>query len=229
MKKKICIIPARGGSKRILNKNIKDFCGKPIIAYSIEAAIKSNLFDEVMVSTDSVEIAKVAKEYGAEVPFFRSDKNSNDFATTFDVIEEVLAYYNKEGKDFAYACCIYACAPFVTKQRLEEAFDLLIKDDFDTVFPIMEYGHPIQRALKVTAKKVSMFDDKFITTRTQDLEKSYFDAGQFYWMQTKKVLQSKKIFSNNSGCLVLSEMEGQDIDNLVDWKLAELKYKIFIE
>ena len=152
----ICIIPARGGSKRIPRKNIKEFLGKPIIAYSIKAAIDSGLFDEVMVSTDNLEIADIAKKYGAKVPFMRSAKNSDDFATTFDVIEEVIQSYRSQNKDFENICCVYSCAPFVTSKILLKAYNQLIEKKFDSVFPIISYSFPIQRALKVDQGKVSM-------------------------------------------------------------------------
>jgi pseudaminic acid cytidylyltransferase len=222
--KSICIIPARGGSKRIPRKNIKMFLGKPIIAYSIEAAISSGLFDEVMVSTDDYEIATIAKKYGALVPFMRSNKTATDFATTFDLIEEVLKQYKVIDCIFDYVCCIYACAPFVTKNKLFESFDLLTANNFDSVFPVMSFGFPIQRALKFDEEKISFFYPEFSLSRSQDLEKSYHDAGQFYWMNVKKCLEQKKILTDNSGSIVISEMEGQDIDNEIDWQLAELKY-----
>jgi pseudaminic acid cytidylyltransferase len=222
----LCIIPARGGSKRIPQKNIKDFIGKPIIAYSIEAAISSGLFDEVMVSTDDLEIAAIAKKYGASVPFMRSDKTANDFATTFDVIHEVVQEYEQLNKNFDFTCCIYACAPFVTNEKLVDSFQILQENKFDSVFPIMPYGFPIQRALRKEENKVSFFYPEFSLSRSQDLEKSFHDAGQFYWMNTAVCLQKKQILTNNSGSIVLSELEGQDIDNEVDWKLAELKYEL---
>ena len=221
----LCIIPARGGSKRIPQKNIKDFLGKPIIAYSIEAAISSGLFDEVMVSTDDLEIAAIAIKYGASVPFMRSDKTANDFATTFDVIHEVVQEYEQLNKIFDFTCCIYACAPFVTNEKLVDSFQILQENKFDSVFPIMPYGFPIQRALRKEENKVSFFYPEFSLSRSQDLEKSFHDAGQFYWMNTAVCLEKKQILTNNSGSIVLSELEGQDIDNEVDWKLAELKYE----
>ncbi len=224
--KKLCIIPARGGSKRIPRKNIRNFLGKPIIAYSIEAAINSQLFDEVMVSTDDNEIAKVAEDYGAIVPFLRSKETSNDYATTFDVIKEVINEYKTVGKDFDYVCCIYACAPFVTSDKLENSFELLIDKEYDSVFPVMPFGFPIQRALKQVSNTVHFFYPEFALTRSQDLEKSYHDAGQFYWMNMKTCLEKNRILTENTGCITLSEMEGQDIDNEVDWKLAELKYEL---
>ena len=145
---KLCIIPARGGSKRIPKKNIKLFLGKPIIAYSIEAAIESKLFDVVMVSTDDDEIKEIAISYGASVPFLRSKKNSDDFATTYDVIEEVLLKYKEVGENFEIACCIYSCAPFVTKEKLNESLKLLNTNKYDSVFPVIQFEFPIQRALK---------------------------------------------------------------------------------
>jgi pseudaminic acid cytidylyltransferase len=222
----ICIIPARGGSKRIPRKNVKYFLGKPIIAYSIEIALKSNLFDEVMVSTDDLEIAEIAKMFGAKVPRLRSDENSNDFATTFEVIEEVINSYKQEGIQFDNICCIYACAPFVTQKFLTESFYNLTTHHFDTVFPVLEYSYPIQRALKTNGNKVEMFNSEHLSSRSQDLEKSFHDAGQFYWMKTNVVLNKKTLFTENSGYLLISELEGQDIDNETDWKLAELKYKL---
>ncbi|MRX38757.1 pseudaminic acid cytidylyltransferase [Flavobacterium sp. LC2016-23] len=222
----LCIIPARGGSKRIPRKNIKLFLGKPIIAYSIEAAISSGLFEEVMVSTDDSEIAEVAKKYGAIVPFLRSDKTSNDFATTFDVIEEVLENYKKIDKCFTVVCCLYACAPFVTSQKLSESLEILDSNSYDSVFPVIPFGFPIQRSLKFEGNKINFFYPEFSLSRSQDLEKSYHDAGQFYWMKIDKCLKQKKILTENTGSIIISEMEGQDIDNEVDWKLAELKYEL---
>lgn len=222
----LCIIPARGGSKRIPRKNIKDFLGKPIIAYTIEAAIKSNLFNEIMVSTDDKEIAKVAMSFGANVPFMRSKKNANDFATTYEVIEEVIKEYKNKGKKIDNICCIYPCAPFVTSSKISAAYDLFIKKKYDSVLPIMPFSFPIQRAIKLNDDKIKMFNEAYKNTRTQDLEKSYHDAGQFYWMKTETILIEKSIVTNNSGAIIISEMEGQDIDNETDWKLAELKYKM---
>lgn len=221
----LAIIPARGGSKRIPKKNIKDFLGKPIIAYSIEAALKSNLFDEVMVSTDDEDIAKIALKYGAKVPFLRSKENANDFATTFDVIEEVLLKYKAKGEVFESACCIYSCAPFVSLENLKEAH-LKLKD-FDTVFPVVKYGFPIQRALrKDENNSLCFFQPENALMRSQDLEASYHDAGQFYWFKTNNILNSKALMTKNTGCIVLPETQVQDIDNEMDWKLAELKFKL---
>ena len=225
MVKSLCIIPARGGSKRIPRKNIKDFLGKPIIAYSIEAAIKSNLFDEVMVSTEDSEIAEIAKQYGARIPFMRSNEKENDFDTTYEVIAEVLDNYEKMNMNFEKACCLYPCAPLITFEKLQEAHDKL--DSFDVAFPVVKYSFPIQRALlKDKDGKVMFFQPEYETTRSQDLKESYHDAGQFYWFVVKKIIKNKGLFTNNTGVLVLSELEVQDIDNTKDWKLAELKYKL---
>lgn len=223
----ICIIPARGGSKRIPRKNIKSFLGKPIIAYSIQAAIDSNLFDEVMVSTDDPEIAEIAKQYGATVPFMRSEKNSDDFATTYDVIEEViLTYKNTLNKEFVNLCCFYSCAPFVTGKTLDLAFTELTENKFDSVFPIIPFSFPIQRALSENGGKISMIQEENLTVRSQDLDERYHDAGQFYWCNTSKLLISKKLLTSNTGGIVISELEAQDIDTETDWKLAELKYQL---
>lgn len=226
MKGNLCIIPARGGSKRIPRKNIKEFLGKPIIAYSIEAALKSNLFDEVMVSTDDEEIAEIAKKYSAKVPFLRGKENANDFATTYSVIEEVLNKYNEAaGKIFKNACVLYPCAPFVTASKLKEAFNKL--DKFDTVFPVVKYGFPIQRALKKNKDdRLTFIQPKFELARSQDLTPSYHDAGQFYWININALQKNKAIMAGNTGAIVLSETEVQDIDTETDWKLAELKYKM---
>jgi N-acylneuraminate cytidylyltransferase len=222
----LCIIPARGGSKRIPKKNIKFFLGKPIIAYSIEAALASNLFDEVMVSTDDNEIAEIAKQFGAKVPFLRSKINANDFATTFDVIEEVVNKYKRVDLEFENVCCIYACAPFVDVNKLEQAYKKLIKYKFDSVFPVLKFSYPIQRALKIFNQRIEMFYTEFLSTRSQDLEPAFHDAGQFYWLNTEKLLMQKKIFTDNSGFIKIDEIEGQDIDTIQDWKLAEIKYKV---
>lgn len=221
----LCIIPARGGSKRIPRKNIKSFLGKPIIAYSIEAALSSGFFDEVMVSTDDAEIAEIAIKYGAKVPFLRSEENANDFATTYDVIKEVLLSYKENNIVFAQACCIYPCAPFVSVQKLQEAHRKL--QEFDTVFPVVKYGFPIQRALtKDDNNGLAFFQPEFELTRSQDLISSYHDAGQFYWFNIAALTKNKTLMSEKTGGVVVSEIEAQDIDTETDWKLAELKYKL---
>lgn len=224
--KVICIIPARGGSKRIPRKNIRDFLGKPIIAYSIETALKSNLFDEVMVSTDDKEIAEVAREYGAEVPFFRSKDTSNDIATTAEVINEVFLEYKKLGKEFEYFSCLYPTAPFVTIEKLIKAFDILKLNNLDSVVPVVKFNYPIQRGLKIDDNLIKMIWSENLNKRSQDLQPTYHDCGQFYFMETESFLKQKKLFTEKSAPLFINEMEAQDIDNEDDWKLAESKYKI---
>ena len=225
--KKLAIITARGGSKRIPNKNIKFFLGKPIISYAIKIAINSNLFDEVMVSTDSKEIADISIKYGAKVPFLRSDINSNDFATTPDVIFEVINCYKKLNKKFDLGCCIYPTAPLITNEELISALELLMYKKFDSVFPVIPFSYPIQRALKVTDQdKVEMVNPKLYRTRSQDLETLYHDAGQFYWFNVNSVIRKKKLWTNNSAVIKINEIDSQDIDNEEDWKLAEIKYNL---
>jgi len=222
----LCIIPARGGSKRIPKKNIKSFLGKPIIAYSIEAAIQSKLFTEIMVSTDCQETAEIALRYGAKVPFLRSKENSNDFATTYDVIKEIIDEYKKDGVNFENICCIYACAPFVTANNLKHAYQELSNKQVDTIFPIIEYSFPIQRAIKINKGKIKLFNNKYLDARSQDLERSYHDAGQFYWMKSENILNKGRIITDNCSGIIITELEGQDIDNEIDWELAELKFKL---
>jgi N-acylneuraminate cytidylyltransferase len=221
--KNLAIIPARGGSKRIPRKNIKPFLGKPIIAYSIEAAINSKLFDEVMVSTDDVEIMKIALEYGASVPFLRSDKNSDDFATTADVLIEVIKRYSEP---FEHACCIYPTAPFVNFEDLNKAYRVLIQNDFNSVYPIVRFSYPIQRSLKVQSTKVKLVWPEYLNSRSQDLEPRYHDAGLFYWFNVEQFMNTQHIMTENSGFIEIDELHVQDIDNEIDWKLAELKHQL---
>ncbi len=225
----LCIIPARGGSKRIPRKNIKDFLGKPIIAYSIETALNLGLFDEVMVSTNDEEIKEIALQYGAKVPFLRSEEGANDFASTMDVIKEVFFEYEKLNKSFDNVCCFYPCSPLTTVDRLKEGYDLLINDNFDSVFPIMPFSFPIQRAIKLNNGKVDFFYPEYVEYRSQDLEKSYHDAGQFYWLTSQLIKEKGDIFTENTGAIEITELEGQDVDNLSDWQLAEIKYKVLYE
>lgn len=222
----IAIITARGGSKRIPRKNIKDFLGKPIIAYSIEASLESGIFDEVMVSTDDNEIAEIAKKYGAKVPFMRSTKNSDDFATTADVLIEVIENYQQLGKKNQYACCLYPTAPFVTSEKLKKAFDLLIEHQADSVIPVVAFSYPIWRSLKIENGKLQMNFPENLNKRSQDLPPAYHDVGQFYFFEIAKFLSTKRLFSDFSVPLHISELEMQDIDNETDWKLAELKYNL---
>lgn len=227
---KLCIITARGGSKRIPRKNIKNFLGKPIIAYSIEVAIQSGLFDEVMVSTDDHEIATIAVQYGAKVPFMRSAENANDFATTADVLLEVIASYQKLEQTFDFVCCIYPTAPLVTAKRIEEGFAQLTNEKVHAVLPVVAFDYPIQRSLKMDeTQQVLMNWPEHLNTRSQDLPKVYHDAGQWYWLKTNPFVQSGKILNDHTYGLLLEALEVQDIDNSIDWQLAELKYQLIQE
>jgi len=227
---KIAIIPARGGSKRIPRKNIKLFLGMPIISYSIKVALECGLFDEVMVSTDDDEIADIAQDFGANVPFLRSRENSNDFATTIDVILEVIKMYeSKCSTSFHTGCCIYPTAPFTTASQLKDSYYQLLDKKFDSVFPVLRFGYPIQRALAMRDQKVTMINPEHINSRSQDLEPLYHDSGLFYWFNVKAIIKNQKMFTENSGGIIISELHAQDIDNEIDWKLAELKYKLVNE
>ncbi len=223
----IAIITARGGSKRIPRKNIKDFCGKPIIAYSIEAALKSELFDEVMVSTDDEEIAEISKKYGAKVPFMRSKENSNDFATTEDVLIEVLEKYKKRGKSFTYVCCIYPTAPFVTPQKLIAAKELLFNSpSADSIMPVTTFSFPPQRGLIIKNNSLTYMYPENATKRSQDLEQIYHDCGQFYYCKTSSLLKYHDVIGINTLPLIVPESEVQDIDNVSDWNIAEMKFNL---
>jgi len=223
---KIAIIPARGGSKRIPRKNIKKFQGKPLIVYSIEAALKSNCFDRVIVSTDDSEIAAIAKEYGAGIPFLRPDSVSDDYATTIDVIKHSINELNLKNSDII--CCLYATAPFVQTSDLQKACQMLIDEKLDYVFSATEFSFPIQRAIKIKNNGlVDMFQKEHINTRSQDLEKSYHDAGQFYFGYSESFIKDKKFFyDSKSKALLLPTYRVQDIDTLDDWKRAEMIYKL---
>ena len=226
MGKRIAIITARGGSKRIPKKNIKDFCGKPIIAYSIEAAISSKLFDEVIVSTDSEEIAEIAKKYGASVPFMRSAETSNDYATTNDVLMEVFNEYEKRGQEFDIAVCIYPTAPFVTADKLKRAIDMVEKDGADAVTPVVQFSFPPQRAFIIRDNALEYQYPENASARSQDLEPIYHDCGQFYVMKPKNVMDG--IIIKKTTPIVMPESEVQDIDTVEDWKIAEMKYQIMV-
>lgn len=224
--KSLCIIPARGGSKRIPRKNIKPFLGKPIMAYSIDAALKAGIFDEVMVSTDDEEFAEVAKRFGASVPFLRSEATSNDYATTVDVLIEVVKMYRQQGKEFDTVCCLYSTAPFVTAERLKEASEKL-SEQVDGCFTVVEYSYPIQRSLRINESGIiEMRYPEHLKSRTQDLEKTYHDAGQFYFMKTAAMENEKTVWCKRTEPLILSELEVQDLDTLTDWQLAEMKYEL---
>lgn len=223
----LAMITARGGSKRIPRKNIRPFCGKPIIAYSIEAARQSGCFDEIMVSTDDAEIADVAHTYGAIIPFPRSPETSGDHATTAAVIVEVIQEYQKLGRPVNVACCLYPTAPFVTPETLRQGLRVLESDSrLATMMPVTRYSYPIQRSLRVLEGRISLFQPEHLLTRSQDLETAYHDAGQFYWLRTSAFLREPSLMTPNTGALVLPEWQVQDIDNEDDWILAEAKFEI---
>ena len=221
----LCIIPARGGSKRIPKKNIKNFLGKPIISYSIDIALRSNLFDEVMVSTDDKQIVKISKNNGASVPFLRSNKNSDDFATTFDVIDEVRVEYEKKfEKKFDFYCCIYPTAPLIQLSDLLNGFKIIKEKNSDIVFPITNFSYPIQRSLEIYDHDfVKMTIPKNKNKRSQDLTNYYHDAGQWYWYKYNSIKENR---FKKMKYVILDNLHVQDIDNINDLKIAELKYKL---
>lgn len=217
----IAVITARGGSKRIPRKNIKEFMGKPMLAYAIEAAVNSKVFDEVMVSTDDVEIAEIAKQFGAKVPFMRSEKTANDFATTANVLDEVISEYKKRGKTFDELCCIYPCVPFLTADVINNAYEKFKTSDADRLIPVVKYSFPIQRAFKLNEQGMLEYrEPENAPKRSQDLEPMYHDVGMFYFYKTEK-MNSDKI-----AMLEMDETMVQDIDNESDWRMAETKYRI---
>ncbi len=225
--KVVCIIPARGGSKRIPRKNIRPFLGKPIVAYSIESALSSSLFDEVMVSTDDGEIADTARLYGADVPFYRSLEGADDYAGLADVVFEVLTRYETEGKRWEYFCCLLPTAPLVSADDLIKANNLFVNSDVNAVVPVVRFRHPIQRALKIDGNGyLEMVASEHLTSRSQDLELRYHDAGQYYFEKTDILFQEKRLFPSQTLPIELSEIKVQDIDTYDDWKLAELKYSM---
>jgi len=227
--RKIAIITARGGSRRIPRKNIREFCGKPILAYSIEAARESGLFDTVMVSTEDEEIARIAEQYGAEVPFYRSERTAGDFATTNDVLLEVLEEYGKRGKQYDLGCCIYPTAPFVTADKLKDAMKRLEDSDADTLIPVVSFSYPPQRAMIVRKGRLVFEYPQYLDSRSQDLEPRYHDVGQFYLFYTEIFQKNRKLMVGNILPYVVSEMEVQDIDNQTDWEIAEIKYRFMKE
>ncbi len=223
----VAIIPARGGSKRIPGKNIKDFCGKPMIAYSIEAAIKSELFDRIIVSTDSEEIAKVAQEYGAETPFMRSAELATDQADCVDVVLDMLKQLKREKFNYEYACCIYATAPFVQENFLKEGLRQLMASDSLMAFSVTSFEFPILRGLKINPEGLlELFWPEYEEARSQELPESYHDAGQFYWYRTDKFIEKGKAPFLGATPVILPRCFVQDIDTAEDWEYAEIKYKI---
>lgn len=221
----LAIIPARGGSKRIPRKNIKFFLDKPIIAYSIEVALKSGLFTEVMVSTDDDEIAEIAVKYGASVPFIRSRENADDQATTIAVLKEVIATYISHNKLFEYACCIYPTAPLINSAALASGYKYLQAEKLSSVFPVVEFTYPVWRGFKLDDSNTPrLVWPQYLNSRSQDLDKVYHDAGQWYWFDPGKL--DDTLFTDNSKSIILDETQVQDIDNLTDWRMAEIKFKL---
>jgi pseudaminic acid cytidylyltransferase len=225
---KVAIIPARGGSKRIPRKNIKTFAGQPIIAYSINAAITSNLFDRIILSTDSEQIAEVGSSYGAEVPFMRPAELSDDFTGTAEVLIHSLNWLTENDKFYPYFCCIYPTAPFLEKEYLVKGFNILRKNNATSAFSVTSFPYPIFRALKIEANnRIKMFWPEHLHSRSNDLPDAYHDAGQFYWCDTKKFLKEKIVFSSDSVPVVLPRNLVQDIDTHEDWETAEKLYRAF--
>lgn len=219
--KNLAIITARGGSKRIPQKNIKHFMGKPMLAYAVEAALNAGIFDEVMVSTDDLQIANIAKQYNAKVPFMRSQETSNDFATTHDVLVEVMDSYKSIGQEFDNICCIYPCVPFLTPDILKDAFGKFLQSKADRLTPVVKYSFPIQRAFVINENGFLAFrEPENQSTRSQDLQPTYHDVGMFYFYKSDR-LNSNKISSYE-----MDERVVQDIDTMDDWKMAEMKYKV---
>lgn len=225
--KKLAVIPARGGSKRLPGKNIRDFAGKPMLAWSVEAALESGLFDTVMVSTDSEEIAEVARAAGASVPFLRSAETADDHAIIIDVMAEVVDRYEADGQRFDRLCCILATAPLLQPSTLRHAEDLMGREDFDTVFPVVAFHYPIQRALRRDDEgRTAMFQPEHYASRSQDLEPAFHDAALFYWMTREVCVAKQSVFAGRAGSFVIDAMEAQDIDTLGDWRMAELKMQL---
>ncbi|MEZ9630694.1 pseudaminic acid cytidylyltransferase [Vibrio breoganii] len=223
----IAIIPARGGSKRIPKKNIKLFHGKPMIAYSIEAAIQSGCFDKVLVSTDDHEIAEVAKQFGAEVPFIRPTDISDDFATTKDVMGHAVSWCVDKGFSVDNVCCLYATAPFVTSDDLARGLQKLLDSESEYVFSATSFPFPIQRAIQLSESgEVSMFEPQYELSRSQDLQEAYHDAGQFYWGTQEAFLEKKAFFAPHSQVVLLPRKRVQDIDTPEDWEFAEALYSL---
>lgn len=224
---KLAIITARGGSKRIPKKNIKEFCGKPIISYAIQVAIDSGIFERVMVSTDSEEIKDIALKYGAEVPFLRSKENSDDYATTEDVIMEVVKAYDQLGEHYDTVCCLYPTAPFINRDILKKAVEIMDRKSPAAVIPVVQFSYPPQRCFVIDENGFARFKyPEYVKARSQDLEKQYHDAGQFYVYNVKKLFEKNGVIEDDFAPIILPEVCVQDIDTLDDWKMAELKYKI---
>ncbi len=223
----ICIIPARGGSKRIPRKNTKSFMGKPMMAYSIEAAVESECFDRIIVSTDDEEMAQVAISLGAEVPFIRPVSLSGDHTATVPVIKHALEYIIESGDEVEFACCIYATAPFIEASDLKQALAKLKHSDSDYCLSVTSFPYPIQRSLRVNeVGSIEMLYPENYLVRSQDLEEAYHDAGQFYFGRCQAWLSGKPILANGSLPHIIPRSQVQDIDTQEDWQQAELMYEV---
>ena len=218
----IAIIPARGGSKRIPGKNIRMFAGRPMISYSIEAAIQSEIFTRVIVSTDDPGIAQIAQTFGAEVPFLRPAELSDDYADTAEVTTHAIKWLEQHGESAEFVCCIYATAPFLRAEDLLTGYGILKEADKQFVFSATSFSFPIQRALRMTEAGVAPFFPEYIESRSQDLEGAYHDAGQFYWGRAAAFCAGLPLFADHSAAVVLPRYRVQDIDTLEDWSQAEL-------
>jgi N-acylneuraminate cytidylyltransferase len=221
----LAIIPARGGSKRIPKKNIRPFLGKPILAYSIETALQSHLFAEVMVSTDDREIARIAEEHGASVPFLRSAETASDDAGIAEVLIEVIESYAAMGRRLDTVCCLLPTAPLITEPDLRAGFEKLHAGSFDSVFPVTRFQYPIGRSLRMEGGRVLMNWPENYPKRSQDLPPAFHDCGQFYWLRVDRFLKTRRVFTENSGAIELPSTRVQDIDSEDDWRICELKYK----
>ena len=223
---KLCVIPARGGSKRIPFKNIKMFCGRPMISWSIDAALQSGCFDQVVVSTDHAEIAEVARHFGALVPFIRPAALSDDFTGTTTVIGHAINWFVSQGEAPEQVCCLYATAPFATAEDLRAGLEVLTESRADYAFSVTSYAFPIQRAIRIKSDQhIEMFNPENLNARSQDLETAYHDAGQFYWGRAQAWLQGKMIFSPTSMPVLLPRYRVQDIDTDEDWLMAEFLFR----
>ena len=226
MKEVVAIIPARGGSKRIPGKNIRPFLGRPIIGYSIDAALKSNLFDRVIVSTDSEKIAEIASSFGAEIPFFRPQELSDDFTGTDPVVLQTLEVLKDRKIEVSHVCCIYPTAPFIRIEYLKKGLEILMETDADSAFSVTTFPYPIMRGLRRDKNgRIKMIWPEHFNTRSQDLEEAYHDAGQFYWARTDRYAVNRRFFSDNAIPVILPRHLVHDIDTEEDWALAELMFK----
>jgi pseudaminic acid cytidylyltransferase len=226
----VAIIPARGGSRRIPKKNILPFCGKPMIAHSIETALSSGLFERVIVSTDNEEIGEISELYGAEVPFMRSAELSNDFIGTHEVTGDAVKFLVNSGVDVKYACCIYATAPLIQLEDLKKGYHLLKEGNWTNVFAATEFSYPIFRSFQYSENGgLEMFFPEHYPSRSQDLPTAMHDAGQFYWSNAETWMQPPKGFNKSSTVVLLPNWRVQDIDTIDDWKRAENIYRLQTE